>query len=497
MNIENLSEGQIFKNYKALCEALGIKPTTGKSKQIQMNKLSERVEWHKEGNKIIIDKIKVVTDNSENPSNFIKGIEEIKTLCEDRRILSDNFVQENIVDEEVIDEYYRVMSIENERTRDELIKERNNQLKNQDTLDVVDGNKYKLKVGHDYTYKKITELLEIPYYEGGTQKEAQLKIIQQCICLEKIKNKYMVRTHYEIPLPKELANMDNLSANVYGNMLLFTLVKYIKEKGLEDMFDPQGEMYLTRTYLYQELKMCNTNYKRYKYNKGRKELSEEQDIELDIIHNFYDYNETLFKSNLQKGIRNLRSRRIIRVNEDAYCIITKDGERLATEKEMDMINEAEAVSLKAMGFKNMRQVFITHRQEELYNRSAKYIRNEIKNKNEAFKSFGLGFIRYYKVIKFSMTLKTLEIGYKQLSDDIKEALTMGNQLVIDRNDKYFDEKAKEETKTKARGFGDTFKKDWLEKAKIYKNDIDKLKEFLLENNIKEDVDVILETLRSY
>ena len=63
MNIQNLTEGQIFKNYKLLCEALGIKPTTGETKQNQMKLLSELVDYHKEGNKIIIDKIKVVGNN--------------------------------------------------------------------------------------------------------------------------------------------------------------------------------------------------------------------------------------------------------------------------------------------------------------------------------------------------------------------------------------------------------------------------------------------------
>ena len=58
MNIENIKKGMVIKNYKELCKLINIKPTTGEAKQNQLNKLAELVEYHKEGNKIIIDNIK-------------------------------------------------------------------------------------------------------------------------------------------------------------------------------------------------------------------------------------------------------------------------------------------------------------------------------------------------------------------------------------------------------------------------------------------------------
>lgn len=57
MKIENLKEGQVLKNYKELCEVLGIEPKTGKSKQLQFKDLERYCKYHKEGNKIIIDQI--------------------------------------------------------------------------------------------------------------------------------------------------------------------------------------------------------------------------------------------------------------------------------------------------------------------------------------------------------------------------------------------------------------------------------------------------------
>ncbi|MGL5711431.1 MAG: hypothetical protein ACRCX2_00300 [Paraclostridium sp.] len=55
--LEKIDTGQIIKNYKELCNILEIKQKTGKSKIIQLDKLKEMVEYHKEGNKFVIDKM--------------------------------------------------------------------------------------------------------------------------------------------------------------------------------------------------------------------------------------------------------------------------------------------------------------------------------------------------------------------------------------------------------------------------------------------------------
>ena len=57
MKIENLKEGQIIKNYKVLCEILEIKYTKGNSRKYQLERLAKYVDYHKDGNKFIIDKI--------------------------------------------------------------------------------------------------------------------------------------------------------------------------------------------------------------------------------------------------------------------------------------------------------------------------------------------------------------------------------------------------------------------------------------------------------
>lgn len=57
MNVEILEEKQEIKNYKMLCEILNEPIKTGKSKQLQIKDWQRYFNFHKEGQKIIIDEI--------------------------------------------------------------------------------------------------------------------------------------------------------------------------------------------------------------------------------------------------------------------------------------------------------------------------------------------------------------------------------------------------------------------------------------------------------
>ena len=57
MNILELKQGQVYKNYKALCEQLGEQPKTGKSKQLQLKDWERYFTYHKDGNKFVIDEV--------------------------------------------------------------------------------------------------------------------------------------------------------------------------------------------------------------------------------------------------------------------------------------------------------------------------------------------------------------------------------------------------------------------------------------------------------
>ena len=57
MKLTEIHEGMVVKNYKELCSLLNERVKTGESKQIQVAKWSKYFIHHKEGNKIVIDKI--------------------------------------------------------------------------------------------------------------------------------------------------------------------------------------------------------------------------------------------------------------------------------------------------------------------------------------------------------------------------------------------------------------------------------------------------------
>lgn len=52
-----LHEGQIFNNYKELCEYLGERPCGGNAKKAQMRRWREQFDYNMQGHKIIIDQI--------------------------------------------------------------------------------------------------------------------------------------------------------------------------------------------------------------------------------------------------------------------------------------------------------------------------------------------------------------------------------------------------------------------------------------------------------
>ena len=55
--MKKLKKGQTFKNWKEICEWFDWKNICGTYKQARLKELSSLCEFHKEGNKIVIDKV--------------------------------------------------------------------------------------------------------------------------------------------------------------------------------------------------------------------------------------------------------------------------------------------------------------------------------------------------------------------------------------------------------------------------------------------------------
>lgn len=89
MNIDNLKEGMIIKNYKELCKVLKIKPTGGSSKKAQLKELAMFVDYEKQGIKYLINEIYAFPKEKEDKrkvkteKRFKKHYEQFKVSIED------------------------------------------------------------------------------------------------------------------------------------------------------------------------------------------------------------------------------------------------------------------------------------------------------------------------------------------------------------------------------------------------------------------------------
>lgn len=94
MNIENLEVGKIYKNYKVMCEALGVNIEAGNSKKAQLKEWERYFEYTKQGNKFIINTIydepKEKQDFRNGGNNKVKYIDKIEKLILDLLVQDEN-----------------------------------------------------------------------------------------------------------------------------------------------------------------------------------------------------------------------------------------------------------------------------------------------------------------------------------------------------------------------------------------------------------------------
>ena len=475
MKIDNLELNKEY-TWKEICELVGIKCRSGKGKQMDFNKLKTLAEENKGIIEIIgMGKGTRYIYRHQNFANYttIKGNN--NTIGADMAKKGDDINKNEIIwsngqNKSIITDEPLYFEGEDE-----------------DTLFFqIEKNKHKLKLYNYYTYKKLTEILGIKYHgKNEHSKEKQISIIMQQIQLLKEGNKYKVVRIYRVPMFRALGNIDAKNGQLYGNMLLFALVKYITEnKKAKKFIDKHNYMFFGRPYLYEQMELCNKQYNEFRYK--HKELHEETKVPKDSICDFYGYTNTQMKTTLQKALKNLASRHIIKYDDkNATCIVDKYGNRrLATHKEIGAIVEAEAEVKKQIGLNNLSSFINSGNGKVFYNMVNKYIKQQIMNKNKKYISFGENFDKCYKVVLIYGTRRSLEIGYEELIDDIELSLLSANDNFVDINLKYFnnvDIEKKQIVITK--GFGKEAHKKSVEEAKYeYLQGIYLLLEKLIENN---------------
>lgn len=457
MKIENLELNKEY-TWKEICELVDIKCRSGNGKQIDFKKLkilAEEIEVNIEvvgsgkGTRYIF--------RHPNFANYISIKSIYNILVEDMAKKSDDKNENEIIWSEgqgksIIDGkdiYYE------DEDEDELFFQ-------------IERNKHKLKLYHYYTYKKLTEVLEIKYHGKNVHsKEKQLSIIAQQIQLIKERNQYKVVRIYKVPMFRALGNIDTKNGQLYGNMLLFAMVKYITEnEKAKNFLNNHNYMFFGRPYLYQQMLLCNEEYNEFRYK--HKELHDETKVPKDSISDFYSYTNTQMKTILQKALKNLASRHIIKFDDkNATCIVDKNNNRrIATHEEIGAIVQAESEVKKQLGINNISSYINQGKGRYFYNKVNRYIKQQIEEGNEKYASFGEDFDECYKIVLIYCTVRSLEIGYEELIDDIELSLVSANDNFVDINLEYFnntDIEKKQIVTTK--GFGKEAHEKSVEEAK--------------------------------
>ena len=433
MNVSNLELNKEY-TWREICELVGFKYSTdGRKQKKQLEELKEELK-----------ELAEVVDNGKTrkakryiiKSLFEQNLSNYATIKDNNNYILGAYMDKNCSNK---NENEIVWSEGQDKS---IITNKDIYYEGEDEDELffqIERNKHKLKLYHYYTYKKLTEILDIKYHGNGTNsKDKQISIIMQQIQLIKERNQYKVVRIYRVPMFRALGNIDTKNGQLYGNMLLFALVKYITEnEKAKDFLNAHNYMFFGRPYLYEQMLLCNKEYNEFRYK--HKELHKETKVPKDSISDFYSYTSTQMKTILQKAMKNLASRHIIKYDDkNATCIVSENGNRrVATHEEIGAIVEAEAEVKKQLGINNISLYINQGKGKYFYDKVNQYIKQQIEESNEKYASFGKDFKECYKVVLIYCTPRSLEIGYEELIDDIELALVSSNDNFVDINLEYF------------------------------------------------------------
>lgn len=160
-----------------------------------------------------------------------------------------------------------------------------------------------IKVGN--TYKNYKELcLELnETTKTGTAKIAQIKEWERFFSYTKQGHKYIIDEIYAIPKSKIDMRSHGNNASIYlDEMEVLILDLLAQERN-------NGQIFLSRNRLLQELKMINDNYSYYRNR--HLNLSKFMNITTDEINEFYESSTSTLKSNLETALNRLVKQSLI------------------------------------------------------------------------------------------------------------------------------------------------------------------------------------------
>lgn len=285
MNVENLKNGMVIKNYKELCKLIDEPIKNGNSKRIQMEKLSRLIDFHKEGNKIIIDNVKKL------------ALEESKTSS--KKLLNNN-INNNIIIQKNYDTLEgKVPTLENEEYWNLLA------LANQIIIDP-----------YIKDYKTLCDILEIPYNRNNKDKVLDhLNLFfnfQRNINKKGLKgNGYMF---------KEIISLDfeplERQTKYYDGIRDIMLIQWQQHENMKS-----GNIY--KKDIFTMIDLCNPEYFEYKQDKNS--LTKEGIDEL-VIEDFFNQTDRKLTNIMTNSFQRMFKQGLLSEFTRSYNIIEYDEE---------------------------------------------------------------------------------------------------------------------------------------------------------------------------
>lgn len=301
-----------------------------------------------------------------------------------------------------------------------------------DKYSIIQNNISSIQVGQNYTYKKLCELLKVPYRSGGTQKYNTLEIFSLFFSWEKRGTKYYIDKIYEISKPKPLKRPSKYTQHL--------------EPVILSLLEEENPLYITPTELAIECGFINHHYLQYYYHRGslveelsniimpdtwKKNTESELDAferavnsyvrRLNMVHSFYNACRSHFLPNLKNSLKSMDKRHQIQLSEHNMITDGDKNEHIASDTEERDISAAKQLVFRTM--KENEELKVSSIKELFYNydESMKYYR-----RLSAYYYDNYGWNKVQKIYKLEKTHSIIVS-----KDEKKEAKKAIRQLSFD------------------------------------------------------------------
>lgn len=313
-------------------------------------------------------------------------------------------------------------------------------------------------------YKALCKELEIPVKSSSNSKDAQFKELE-CFCkFHKDGHKFVIDEVYEEPKEKldGRGKSEGSKRSIYGNLIQLLITDLLAQCN--------GQISISRGWLMRSIGMTNSNYNFC----GEKitELSKHIEMNEKVIYDFYNTNNSNFKSTIETALNNLMDKRVVMYNTIIKVVeIEKySSPRNASELELKIIMDCEKDALDEFGYNKLSEIRTS--------KHWKSFKHKVKNKLGRVSNIKYYFTAYDITVNEKYIEKERDALINLLLEDAKreECKTELNQKVLENivmNAQIRREKAKLFTSSRYTKFRDD---------DSYIDDIEKLGKLLIDKN---------------